>query len=174
MITFLKHKYDDYWEKSFWPKVQIFDKYFLLKNDHKSQVKLIYSILTALAVAELNYVFLHLPLALIMTFILIIHELGHYIYAKASNAKPSYPLFIPIPFLAVGITHIIDMQIEYIPTIALAGIFTSLIYLLIMFIYNSLLLFINPFFILTSIIFSFVFNYFGSDGRKYKLAKQKI
>jgi len=173
MITYLKHKYDDYWEKSFWPKIQVFDQYILLKNDHESQVKLIYSLLTALAVAELNYILFDLPLALLMTVGLIIHEIGHYIYAKAFNAKPSYPLFIPIPFIAVGITHILDMQNENIPIIALAGIILSTIYLIVLFLHNTLFSFINPWMIVISIVMSFAFNYFGSDGKKYKQHKNK-
>ena len=154
-------------------KVQVFHDIILLKNDHKSQVKLIYSILTALAVAELNYILFDLPVALLMIFSLIIHELGHYIYAKAYCAKPSYPLFIPIPFFLIGITHILDIHDKYFSKISLAGIFLGLIYSFILFLYNSLFMFYSPLFILPAGLMSFLFNYFGSDGKKYKKHKYK-
>ena len=160
--------------KSYESKVDLLSNFILFKNNYKSQVKLIYSILTAIAIAELNYIMFDAPLAILMTMILIIHEIGHYIYAKASTANPSYPLFIPIPFFLIGITHIINIPDNYLPIISLAGIFFSTLYLSFVFLFNLLIPFYNPIVLIISIIISIVFNLFGKDGKTYRKAKQNL
>lgn len=160
--------------KSYQSKVKLLSDFILFKNDHKSQVKLIYSILTAIAVAELNYIMFDLPLALLMTITLVVHEIGHYIYAKASTAQPSYPLFIPIPFFLIGITHILNIPNKYLSIISLAGIFLSTLYLSFVFLFNLLIPIYNPIVLIMSIIISIVFNLFGKDGKTYRKAKQNL
>lgn len=173
MINTLNLKYDDYWTNSFYPKIALFVEYEKIKKIYKSKIKLIYSILTACAVAQISYAFISPPIAILMSLGIIIHELGHYMYGKAFNAKASYPLFIPVPFLLIGLTHIADIDPANLPMISMAGLLLEFIYILFMIFYNSFYKFYSVNILIIYYLISFIFNYFGFDGKKYRQAKQK-
>jgi hypothetical protein len=103
--------------------------------------------------------------------------LGHYFAAMLNGAKADIPYIIPFPFFGIGITRIknfrkLDPQVR--KSILLsgptAGVFTAIIILLLSFITP----FIAPTLILIIALFEVLFNYFGSDGKKYRQAEKDI
>lgn len=126
------------------------------------------------AFAAINYTLLHTPLVFLMAFVLFIHELGHYIIAKYHKAKVSYPIFLPFPIFAIGLTRIRDLPLSKVPIVALSGMLFSVSFLISLFIHNYFLL-LFPTSILFIILFSEIFyNIIGFDGKKYRSAKQKL
>lgn len=134
-------------------------------------------IATASALAAINYTIVHSPTVFIITAVLIAHELGHYFAAMFNSAKADIPYIIPFPFFGIGITRIknfrkLDPQVR--KSILLsgptAGVFTAIIILLLSFITP----FIAPTLILIIALFEVLFNYFGSDGKKYRQAEKDI
>jgi hypothetical protein len=134
-------------------------------------------IATASAFAAINYTIVHSPTVFIITAVLIAHELGHYFAAMLNGAKADIPYIIPFPFFGIGITRIknfrkLDPQVR--KSILLsgptAGVFTAIIILLLSFITP----FIAPTLILIIALFEVLFNYFGSDGKKYRQAEKDI
>lgn len=83
--------------------------------------KVLLSIGSALGVAALMYVALPLELAAVMYFILVSHELAHVIAALVVGAKPSWPIFIPLGIIVLGLTKIKDIDLAYVKLVALAG-----------------------------------------------------
>lgn len=126
-----------------------------------------------LALAAINYTVIHSPYVLLMTFILFVHELGHYLVAKKYKAFPSTPVFLPIPFFGIAFTKIKNNKIESKDLIALYGMIFSSMYIISLLFFNL----INPilsFYFLFSVLFTEIFfNYFGLDGYRYRQAKYK-
>jgi hypothetical protein len=129
---------------------------------------------TAFALAGINYTLIHSPLVFIMTFILFIHELGHYLVGKYYKADVTYPFFIPIPFFGIGITKVKNLKDKYKPNVAIAGILFSLSYLFLLIISNQILPMVATLPLLAIAFSEFFFNYFGLDGIRYKLSKSKL
>jgi hypothetical protein len=105
---------------------------------------------------------------------LLVHELGHYFIAKLAKADVSYPIFIPLPFIGIGITRVRNLLPKHRASVAIAGVLFSTLFILNVifnnFIYNlftisslSVLLFLELF-----------FNYFGSDGNRYRQSKLSL
>lgn len=134
------------------------------------------SIASASAVAAINYSLFHSGLVFIVLAVLVAHELGHYITAKINGVDADLPYFIPFPIISIGVTRINNIKhlpkniaqkiIAYGP---ITGFITSF--------YLLLLSLIFPFFPSTPFILMCVsellFNYFGSDGKKYRQIKQQ-
>lgn len=134
------------------------------------------SVATASAVAAINYTIFHSHFVFVVLMILIAHELGHYITARMNGAKADLPYFIPFPIISIGITHIKNMKflskstrkkiLAYGP---ITGFITAFYFLLLSLLFSSL-----PSAPLLFICFSeLVFNYFGSDGKKYRQIKEQ-
>ena len=56
------------YQKIFQTKAIVFNDYFLLKTDTRSQVNLIYTIMTAVAAAQINYYFFGIDVVLLSLF----------------------------------------------------------------------------------------------------------
>jgi membrane-associated protease RseP (regulator of RpoE activity) len=126
------------------------------------------------AVAAINYTIFHSLTIFIVLFTIFVHELGHYFTAKINNVEVQTPIFLPIPFLLVGLTKIfetnnkkIDKKIKQ--KILFYGPFTSVLFLLLLLVAAIILKF-NTSIILMLLFGEIVFNYFGSDGKKYRTA----
>jgi len=131
---------------------------------------------TSVAFAAINYTILHNPLIFFITLVLIAHELGHYFAALANGAQVDIPYIIPLPFIGIGITRIKNfkkLSSKVRRSILLsgptAGVFTALIIFLLLLI-NPV---VTPFALLFVALFEVLFNYIGSDGRKYRQIKQE-
>ena len=134
-------------------------------------------IATASALAAINYTIVHSPTVFVITAVLIAHELGHYFAAIFNGAKADIPYIIPFPFFGIGITRIknfkkLDPQVRksIILSGPITGVFTAIIILLLSFIIP----FIAPILIFIIALFEILFNYFGSDGKKYRQAQKDI
>lgn len=131
---------------------------------------------SAAAVAAINYTIIHNSFIFAILTILIAHELGHYIIAKINKVEADFPYFIPIPIFSVGITHI--KNISSLPSTVrkkifiygpLTGFLTSFyLFLFSLIFFPSLTL---PFLFIS--FYELFFNYFGSDGKKYRQIKKK-
>jgi hypothetical protein len=125
-----------------------------------------------MALAAVNYTIVHSPLILLLTLLLFVHEMGHYIISKYFNANPSYPIFIPLPFFAIGLTRVRDLDPKYKASVALAGILFSVSFILNMMLHNYFLGMFSFASLSTILFLELFFNIFGSDGIRYRKAKK--
>jgi hypothetical protein len=143
---------------------------FNYKRIHKS----FYTIASLMAFAAINYTMIHSPVVLLATLGLLVHELAHYFYAKSYKAKVSFPIFLPLPFIAIAFVKIKDLKTKYKPHVAIAGMtFASLMYLF-TFAFNYYHSFFSIYIPLLFILFELFFNIIGSDGAKFRSARSKM
>ena len=95
--------------------------------------QILYTCISLAAVAAINYTIFHSLTIFIVLFTIFVHELGHYFTAKINNVEVQTPIFLPIPFLLVGLTKIfetnnkkIDKKIKQ--KILFYGPFTSVLF----------------------------------------------
>ena len=141
---------------------------FLFKKIIKNIPRPLFSFATLVAAAAINYQIVHSPIVFILTFVLFIHELGHYLVAKSRGAKVKFPYFIPLPFIIIGITQIIDLADKDIPAVAAAGPIFAVIATILFLLSNIIYSYISTLQLLGILFSEIVFNYFGSDGSKYR------
>lgn len=124
------------------------------------------------AVAALNYAIIHNTFIFVVLAVLLAHELGHYIVATLYKLKPKLPVFLPFPFFLIAATKIPQTTREATRQIALAGpvagCFACLFFLLTA--VSLGLSRITLFSILVLFLSEAVFNFFGSDGKKFRAA----
>jgi hypothetical protein len=160
------------YQKIFQTKANVFNNYFLLKTDSRSQLNLIYTIITAAAAAQVNYLFFGIDIVLLVIFSVLSHEFAHYVYSKSSGAKTFFPLFIPLPFFIIGMVRSQNLSDEYRSSVAISGMIAGSFTLFIMLLLNIYFNYFNPSTIIFMILFEILINYFGSDGKKYRLFKK--
>jgi hypothetical protein len=137
----------------------------------KKAKRLAISIMSFAAMSAINYTIIHNPIVLLASFILLIHELGHYLMAKNFGADVKFPIFIPLIIMSIGITQVFDLEDKYKSMVALAGPMLASSFIIVLILSN----FIYKIFS-TKILFLFlfgeiVFNYFGLDGKRYRKFK---
>ena len=131
-----------------------------------------YTIFSLAAVAAVNYSIIHSSIVFIFSMVLLAHELGHYFVAKKHNAKPKLPIFIPLPFFAIGLTRISKLAPRAQKNVAFYGPFVGFLTTLFLILLNGIFNFM-PYAPLLFLLFTeTVLNYFGSDGAKYRKAKR--
>jgi len=140
---------------------------FLLEKIKKTP-RLFVTIATLLAAAGINYQIIHSPIVLVATAVLFVHEFGHYIMAKYKKAKVKLPIFIPLPFFIIGITQVSDLLEKDIPSVAIAGPIFGVIAALLFTLLNTVFRFTSFFSLAIIAATEVIFNYFGSDGIKYR------
>jgi len=126
---------------------------------------------SAAAVAAINYSLFDPYYAAFMLLILIAHELGHYTIAKINKLNPDLPYFIPLPVFSIGITHIkkLNLSSKFIhKSILFYGPFTAFIASIYLLLLSFIFLPSSTLSILILCAFELFFNYFGSDGKKYR------
>jgi hypothetical protein len=132
---------------------------------------------TAAAFAAINYTIVHSPIVFIITAVLIAHELGHYFAAILNGAQADIPYIIPLPFIGIGITRIKNfkkLSAHVRKSIIISGPTTGVITAILLLLLSFITPFIAPLLILCIAISEVLFNYFGSDGKKYRQAKRDI
>lgn len=144
-----------------------------MRSKHKKTfTQLTCTILSLIAVAAINYTIIHNSFIFIILLVLLAHEMGHYLAAKKTQAEPSLPIFIPLPFIFLAATRIKNVTPKNAKQIAIAGpiagALTALLFLLFATIYKTVLLPVK--YLLILLIQEIVTNYFGSDGKKYRNA----
>jgi hypothetical protein len=76
---------------------------------------------SAAGTAAVLYAFFPLAVVNSVMFVLIAHEMGHFLVARDRGYDPDWPLFVPVFVLAFGLTHIPGVATEDVPAIANAG-----------------------------------------------------
>jgi Flp pilus assembly protein TadB len=132
-----------------------------------------YTVMTAVAVAQINFYLVNSVTVLLLLMSVIVHEYGHYIFGKSSGGKATHPLFLPVPYLIIGLTNIKNIDREHQPVVALSGMFAGLSFLVLLSLFNVVFNFVNPLMIVVMILFEFLFNYFGFDGKKYRNSRRE-
>lgn len=138
----------------------------------KSNIKSIAVLMvTSVAFAAINYTILHNPIVFAITLVLIAHELGHYFAAIANGVQADIPYIIPLPFIGIGITRIKNfkkLSSKVRKSILLSGPSTGVLTALIIFFFLLLNPIITPLALLFVAFFEIIFNFIGSDGKKYR------
>jgi len=134
------------------------------------------TIATLSATAAVNYSLMNNPFVFVVILILFAHELGHYFVAKLHDGDPDLPYLIPFPLLIVGITRIRNMRILsnnskrkilfYGPFV---GFISSIMLLILSYLFFPV--FVFPLAIMATA--EVILNYFGSDGKKYRMYKEQ-
>lgn len=132
----------------------------------------IYTIFSLAAVAAVNYSLIQSPIVFIFLAIILAHELGHYFVAKKYKAKVRLPIFIPLPFFVIGLTKISKLSLKHQKEVAISGPLAGFIAALMFLMLNGIFNFMSYIPLLFIAFNESVLNYFGSDGAKYRKAKE--
>lgn len=134
----------------------------------KSVPQTAYSIGSLLGFAAINYTIIHSPVVFVATAVLLVHELAHYFYAKASGAHVTMPIVLPIPFFAIAFVKVKNLLNKHKSDVAISGLVFGSLTISFIAAFNYIYTFI-PFYILGILLsFEVLFNLIGSDGSKYR------
>lgn len=132
-----------------------------------------YTVASLSALAAVNYTIIHNSIVFIFILVLLAHELGHYFIAKKHKASVSLPIFLPLPFFAIGITRIKNLfSYKSKRDVAIAGPLVGSLTALLLLCLNILFKFTSNLPIIFLFFGELLFNYFGSDGARYRHAKR--
>jgi hypothetical protein len=131
-----------------------------------------YSIMSLAAVAAINYSIIHNTFVFICVIVLLAHELGHYFAAKINKGIPKLPIFLPLPFIAIALTKITELDPKGIQQTAFYGPFAGFLAAVTFLLFNLILNFTSSISLIMLAISEIVFNYIGSDGAKYRRARK--
>lgn len=134
----------------------------------KKTVEALVLVVSLVAVAALNYTLVHNPFIFVMTFILLVHELGHYYAAKRNGVKSKLPFFIPLPFFPIGVTITERSNEKAKKHISISGAFSASLALLMLIFFNFYYRVFSFYLLITAFIGEVFFNYIGIDGQKYR------
>ena len=146
----------------------------MLKKIFNKVPKSLYTIASLSALAAINYSILNNVLVFLFIFVLFVHEFGHYFTAKLLGAKPSLPIFLPLPFIAIAFTKITGLNAKLKKKISFAGPLYAVTFSILLLLLNIILSFTSNFSLIFLIFGEIVFNYFGIDGVKYRQANKEI
>lgn len=131
------------------------------------------TVFTLAALAAINYSIFNSSFVFIAIAVLLVHELGHYFSAKRFTKKVKLPFFIPLPFLAIGITYAQGLTSKQKAKVAIWGPIAGLLAALAFIFANNFLSFMTFGPLIFLAVGEIVFNYFGSDGIKYRKYKKE-
>lgn len=144
-----------------------------IKQKLKQTPDHVYTIASLAALAAVNYAIIHNSFVFIAVIVLLAHELGHYFTAKSKNIEVNLPIFIPLPFLGIGLTKVGFQTAEDQQAIAISGPIYGFITALLILLLNILYNFTSNLPIIFLAITELVFNFIGSDGKKYREARRR-
>lgn len=131
------------------------------------------SFASIVAAAAVNYSVVHSPLVFVCLLILVAHELGHYFVAKRHGGEPSWPFFIPLPFIVIAFTMMAEqLDPEGKMRTAFYGPFTGFLVTILLLALNFVLQFTSNLWIALLMLGEIIFNFIGSDGQKYRAARR--
>lgn len=146
-----------------------------MKNkSYKKFKEFFYTISSLAALSAINYVLIHDPIVFIFILVLLTHELGHYFIAKKEKANPTLPVFIPFPFIAIGITKIKNVAAHSKAKIAFAGPFAGSLAALLLLLLNLVYNYTSNILLILLLLGEIFLNYIGSDGKKYRQARRSV
>jgi Zn-dependent protease len=143
-------------------------KKFSIPKIKRNTAQLLLTLGTTAGLAAVNYTIIHNPIVFVFVMSLFIHEFGHYFVARKHGANPDLPYFIPLFPFNIGVTRIRNLMPKDIPAVSIAGPMFASIFLMLFIMFNSLYRIFSfmPLFIMLAL--EIIFNYFGSDGKKYR------
>jgi hypothetical protein len=144
------------------------DVFSLHKTHSKSRLSIWLTFGTAIAAAQINYVLLGNYYVIPLLLAIVVHEFAHYIFAKAKGADVSYPIFIPLPFIVIGITSAYNLHDSFKSEVAIVGIIFASLFHLLMILFTLITPIFNPITFALFMFFEILFNIIGSDGAKYR------
>jgi len=144
------------------------------KRFFKKVPQVIYTIGSLAALAAINYSIIQSPMVFIFILVLLAHELGHYFVARKNKAQAYLPYFLPLPFIAIGITKVKGLTLRGKKQVALAGPFVGSLTALLLIILNSIFTFTSYVPLLILFFGEIIFNYFGSDGKQYRKVNRSL
>jgi hypothetical protein len=127
-----------------------------------------YSIGSILGFAAINYTIIHSPFVLLAVFVLLVHELAHYFYAKSFGAKANLPIILPLPFIAIGFVKVKHLLDQFKSDVAIAGLIFGSLTIFLFSLLNIFTYFISFYILAIMLFFEIFFNLIGSDGSKYR------
>ena len=127
-----------------------------------------------MAFSAINYSIIHSPFIILGVFVLLVHELAHYFYAKSFGADVNLPLFVPLPFIAIAFVKVKNLLDQYKPDVAIAGMVFGSLTIFIFSLMNYYTNFIPYFILIIMFIFEILFNILGFDGSKYRRYKKSF
>jgi hypothetical protein len=152
-----------------------------VKTAKKIAWQVTYCVGTAAAMAAVLYWSIPVWAVVALVVPLLAHEFAHYFQALRLKMDPSLPLFFPVPLpgflgggaLAFGATRVRGFDPEREAVIALTGPMIGVIVALAFLVGFAIAGFVpGVWFSLWMTIFHFVSGTIGSDGRRYRRAKQ--
>ena len=133
-----------------------------------------YTIASLSALAAINYSIINNTFVFWAILVLLAHELGHYFISKKEGASPSLPIFLPLPFIAIGITRIKNLSLKSKKKVSFSGPAFGFLTAFILFLLNIVFSFTSSFLLASLMLGEIVFNYIGTDGKKYRHAKKEL
>lgn len=141
-----------------------------MKRRRKKFIECTFTISSLVALAAINYSILHSSIVFLALIVLIAHELGHYLVAKSHNLDARLPIFIPLPFILIAATKVpfTDRVTKRKILLAgpVAGALTALFLSILALLTGAIDAIVMS--LLTMFITEIVFNFFGSDGRRFR------
>lgn len=145
-----------------------------IKSKLKQTPNQVYTIASLAALAAVNYAIIHNSFVFIAVIVLLAHELGHYFAARIKNVEVNLPIFIPLPFLGIGLTKVGFESFTDQKYISISGPIYGFITALLILLFNILYNFTSNLPIIFLALTELIFNFIGSDGKKYREAKRRI
>jgi hypothetical protein len=146
----------------------------MFKKIFKKIPSSLYTVASLSALAAVNYSIINNSFVFIAILVLLCHELGHYFIAKKEGASPSLPIFFPLPFVAIAITRIKNLSLKSKKKVSISGPIFGFITALILFLLNIVFSYTSSIMLLSLMFGELVFNYIGTDGKKYRHAKKEL
>lgn len=146
----------------------------MIKSFFKKIPQASYTIGSLAALAAINYSLIQNSMVFIFILVLLVHELGHYYAARKNKANVSLPYFLPLPFIAVGITKVKGLTLKGKKEVALFGPLVGSLTVFLLIILNSIFKYTSYFPLLILFFGEIVFNYFGSDGKQYRKVNRSL
>lgn len=125
-----------------------------------------------MAFAAINYTVIHSPFVILGVFVLFVHELAHYFYAKAYGAEVKPPIILPLPFIAIAFVKVKNLLDQHKPDVAIAGMIFGALTVFIFSLLNFYTYSVPYIVLLLMFIFEILFNVIGFDGSKYRRYKK--
>ena len=139
------------------------------------KIPLIRTIITGGIGGAMMAVLLPIETTILLSSILLFHELAHYLTALGVEAKPELPFFIPLGIVMIGVTRVRELRVRHVPLVALSGpivgTFLSIFALSLGLVLKSPRLVLGS---SCSLMFEVYGGTFGSDGSKARKAHHQM
>lgn len=134
----------------------------------------LYTIASLSALAAINYAIINNIFVFIAILVLLAHELGHFFISKKEGADASLPIFLPLPFIAIGLTRVKNLSLHSKKKVSLSGPIFGFLAAFLLLLLNVIFSYTSNILLLFLMFSEIFFNYIGTDGAKYRRAKKEL